>query len=167
LRLVSYGSMSSESNDWVGFFPQRSPLEAAALAYREHFSAVPDVEALRNWSEDFVIRAVMAAVWRGEQFDAKATARAWGRGRPSMRPRAGKGSPAVAATRAKADAYAASLAPIIQEIRAGGITTLSGIARALTHRRVPLPRGGFWSSTTVARLLDRLGIAPSRRRRKC
>jgi hypothetical protein len=79
-------------------------------------------------------------------------------------PRAKRGSAGLAASRAKADKYAASLAPIIQQIRAGGTTTLGGIAKALTYRRVRTPRGGIWNSTMVRRLLDRLGVARNRRK---
>jgi hypothetical protein len=90
-----------------------------------------------------------------------------GRKRPSMRPRVdvGRGAAGVAAARAKADEYAASIAPIIREIRTGGTTTLGGIAKELTRRRVPTARSGTWTSTMVRRLLQRLGIAPRRRRK--
>jgi hypothetical protein len=42
-------------------------------------------------------------------------------------PRTRRGAAGVAAARAKADEYAASLASTIREIRAGGTTTLQGV----------------------------------------
>ena len=45
------------------------------------------------------------------------------------------------------------LSPIIDEIRAGGITTLSGIADALNAKGVPTARGGRWQAVQVARVL--------------
>ena len=59
----------------------------------------------------------------------------------------------------RANADAAALAPVVAQIRAGGVTTLAGIAVALTERRVQPPRGGDWHPTTVRRLLARLDAA--------
>ena len=59
---------------------------------------------------------------------------------------------------AVANARAADLAPVITELRAAGVTTLSGIARALTERNIPTATGGAtWSATQVSRVLDRVG----------
>ena len=67
---------------------------------------------------------------------------------------------AAAAKSAKAVARAADLRPVVAEIRAAGVTTLAGIAKALTARGVPTPSGrGAWSPATVLRL-DR--AAPAR-----
>jgi hypothetical protein len=42
---------------------------------------------------------------------------------------------------------------VIAEVRAAGVATLSGIAKALTARGVPTPSGrGAWSPATVMRL---------------
>lgn len=58
---------------------------------------------------------------------------------------------------ARANERAADLAHIIQDLQSTGITTLSGIARALTERRVPTPRGSTdWSAVQVARTVARL-----------
>jgi len=43
--------------------------------------------------------------------------------------------------------------PIIEDIKASGITTIRGIADELNARRIPAPRGGEWSATQVFRLL--------------
>ena len=58
---------------------------------------------------------------------------------------------------AKADARAASLAPIIAEIRASGITVPYAIAAALTARGIPTARGHrFWMTGPVRNLLNRV-----------
>ena len=47
----------------------------------------------------------------------------------------------------------------LEALRAEGITTNAGLARALTARGVATPRGGcIWTHTTVARVVDRLGV---------
>jgi DNA invertase Pin-like site-specific DNA recombinase len=56
----------------------------------------------------------------------------------------------------KADAFAASLSPVLREIQEAGITSLSGIARALTARGVQTARGGSWTAKAVSNLLERL-----------
>jgi hypothetical protein len=59
------------------------------------------------------------------------------------------------AVRAKADAHAATVAPIIQAIRAEGITGLTSIAGELTRRRIPTARDGRWDASRVRALLAR------------
>ena len=49
-----------------------------------------------------------------------------------------------------------SLLPIISTIRAEGITSMGGIAKALNDRNVPTPAGGQWHPMSVSRLLRRL-----------
>ena len=67
---------------------------------------------------------------------------------------------AAAAKSAKAAERAADLRPVVAEIRAAGVTTLAGIAKALAARGVPTLSGrGAWSPATVLRL-DR--AAPAR-----
>jgi hypothetical protein len=52
---------------------------------------------------------------------------------------------------------AAELAPVIAELRAAGITSKKGIAKALNKRAIPTPRGvGQWRAIQVARVLARL-----------
>jgi hypothetical protein len=61
------------------------------------------------------------------------------------------------ARKARAYRAAADLAPIIAELRAAGITSLTGIAAALEARGVPTPAGsGHWRAVQVRRLLARL-----------
>jgi len=61
------------------------------------------------------------------------------------------------AARARAEAArerASQVLPLVREIRAIGITSLAGIARELTRRGVPTPRGaGAWQAVQVARVL--------------
>ena len=65
---------------------------------------------------------------------------------------AAKGREAIVAG---ADHFAAEMLPIIEGIRAAGITTLGGIADALNKRGVPTARGGTWHAMTVRNLLLR------------
>ena len=60
---------------------------------------------------------------------------------------------AAEARRAKAAARAEDLAPVIEAIRAQGITSATGIAKALNERRIPTARGGKWQAVQVQRLL--------------
>jgi DNA invertase Pin-like site-specific DNA recombinase len=71
--------------------------------------------------------------------------------------RAAKGNEAaVSIIKAKADAYAADLRPIIQDITSKGIVSLGGIAKALNDLHISTARGGNWHKATVANLLGRL-----------
>ena len=64
---------------------------------------------------------------------------------------------ARAARMSKADRFAAALAPTIDEIKAAGVSTLSGIAGCLTARGVRTSRGGQeWTAKQVSRVLARL-----------
>ena len=58
----------------------------------------------------------------------------------------------------RADQRAAEILPIIDGIRAVGITTLDGIADALNKRGVATARGGQWYPSTVRRILMRAVI---------
>ena len=67
------------------------------------------------------------------------------------------GHTARKARTARANAWAAELAPTVADIRASGVTGLKGIARALNELGVPTPRGtGQWEPSQVWRLLARL-----------
>jgi hypothetical protein len=55
-----------------------------------------------------------------------------------------------ASLKGRADAFAANVRPIIKEIQASGVTSMRGIARALTARGVKTARGGDWSDVQVA-----------------
>jgi DNA invertase Pin-like site-specific DNA recombinase len=64
---------------------------------------------------------------------------------------------AAQAVQARVDARASDLAPIIAELRAAGVTSLRGIAKALTERGIATSQGATtWQETQVRRLLARL-----------
>jgi len=74
------------------------------------------------------------------------------------RPSAGPCAAAAACARRDAATRAAHrLSLEIDSLRQEGVTTLVGLARSLTERGVPAPRGGaVWTHTTVARVLGRV-----------
>ncbi len=55
----------------------------------------------------------------------------------------------------RADRFAADVLPVIEDIRAGGITSLNGVAEELNRRGVSTPRGGRWAAMTVRRVVER------------
>ena len=55
----------------------------------------------------------------------------------------------------EADRFAANVLPIIETIRASGVQSLAGIARALNARGVRSARGGAWHVSSVSNLLAR------------
>ncbi|MEZ5913472.1 MAG: recombinase family protein [Paracoccaceae bacterium] len=74
--------------------------------------------------------------------------------------RAGKGGVALRArVSANADAFAATLAPVIAAIRADGHTSLRAIAAQLTARGIRTRRGGRWHVSNVSGLLARMSRA--------
>jgi DNA invertase Pin-like site-specific DNA recombinase len=62
---------------------------------------------------------------------------------------------ARASRTAQADQFAANVLPVINEIRAAGVTELKAIAAALNARGVQTVRGGHWNATQVKRVLVR------------
>jgi DNA invertase Pin-like site-specific DNA recombinase len=56
----------------------------------------------------------------------------------------------------EADQRAQALRPMMEELQAKGLSR-RGIARALTKRKVPTPRGGRWHAETVGKVLERIG----------
>jgi DNA invertase Pin-like site-specific DNA recombinase len=62
----------------------------------------------------------------------------------------------VKARSAAADAFAANVRPIIEQIRASGVGSLRGVARALNARGVRTARGGSeWTAVQVSDVLKR------------
>jgi DNA invertase Pin-like site-specific DNA recombinase len=57
---------------------------------------------------------------------------------------------------AEADRYAANVVPVIEDIRASGVTSLMGIARTLSARGIATRRGGEWTATSVRNVLKRV-----------
>jgi hypothetical protein len=64
--------------------------------------------------------------------------------------------PNVAKT--KANAFAASLIPVLQDLAVEGIVGHVAIAAALNARGVPTARNGTWAVTTVTNLIGRLAV---------
>jgi DNA invertase Pin-like site-specific DNA recombinase len=70
----------------------------------------------------------------------------------------GRGNaPAVAAVKASAAAHTTQVLPVIEAIRAEGITSLHAIATELNRRGILTARGGQWYATTVRNTLARAG----------
>jgi DNA invertase Pin-like site-specific DNA recombinase len=59
------------------------------------------------------------------------------------------------ANRAAADAFAANVVPVVQQIEASGVKGHRAIAAALNARGVRTARGGEWHATTVRNLMGR------------
>lgn len=71
--------------------------------------------------------------------------------------RAGKGGVALReAVKGNADAFARSLAPVIENIRAERQTSLRAIAAELNARGIRTRQGGRWHVSTVSNLLSRI-----------
>jgi hypothetical protein len=74
--------------------------------------------------------------------------------------RAGKGgAPLREAIARDADRHARDLAPVVDDIRAAGATSLRAIAAELNGRGMLTRRGGRWHVSTVMNLLERLALA--------
>jgi hypothetical protein len=59
----------------------------------------------------------------------------------------------AAANRARADAFAANVLPIVRQIDAAGAKTHRAIAAAMNARGVRSARGGAWHPSTVRNLV--------------
>jgi DNA invertase Pin-like site-specific DNA recombinase len=64
---------------------------------------------------------------------------------------------ATRALQARAAERAADVGPVIAELQAAGITSLTGIAAGLNERAIPTARGnGLWTATQVSRVIEKL-----------
>lgn len=71
--------------------------------------------------------------------------------------RAGKGGAALRETVSRnADQHAWDLAPVVEDLRRQGITSLRGIAAALSERGMLTRRGGQWHVSNVRNVLERI-----------
>jgi DNA invertase Pin-like site-specific DNA recombinase len=71
--------------------------------------------------------------------------------------RAGKGgAPLRAAVRRNADRHAQDLAPVLEDLRSAGVTSLRAVAAALNDRGMLTRRGGRWHVSNVRNLFSRL-----------
>lgn len=62
---------------------------------------------------------------------------------------------AAVSTKATADAFAANVVPIIEQVKASGATSYRAIAEALNVRGVRTARGGSWQAATVRNIMLR------------
>jgi DNA invertase Pin-like site-specific DNA recombinase len=61
------------------------------------------------------------------------------------------------ALQARAAKRAADIAPIIEELRAAGATSLNAIAAGLNEKEIATPRGNrLWTATQVSRILEKI-----------
>ncbi|WP_345783433.1 recombinase family protein [Luteolibacter sp. SL250] len=67
------------------------------------------------------------------------------------------GSKLGAENRERAFVAAESLRPTIQELRKAGVTSVREITAALNRLKIPTPQGRDWHTTSIHRLLKRLG----------
>ena len=58
---------------------------------------------------------------------------------------------------ARAETFAATVMPIIDEIRASGVTSFNAIAKELNHRDIKTARGGDFAAMSVKRIVERGG----------
>ena len=59
------------------------------------------------------------------------------------------------ARRKAADAFAANVRPIIEQIQKSGVSSLRGVAKALSARGIKTARGGEWTAVQVRDILRR------------
>jgi DNA invertase Pin-like site-specific DNA recombinase len=98
-------------------------------------------------------RKMISARTKAALAAAKARGVKLGGDRGNLAATAAKGrSRALEKRKANARQRAEDLKPIIAELKAQGIASLSGIARSLNSRGVPAPQGGKWTSVQVGRL---------------
>jgi DNA invertase Pin-like site-specific DNA recombinase len=91
----------------------------------------------------------------------EALAAAKARGVRLGNPRLAEARAGVTAARiAAADVFATNVRPIICEIQKSGVSSLRGIAKALSARGVRTARGGEWTAVQVSDILERLGHRP-------
>jgi DNA invertase Pin-like site-specific DNA recombinase len=104
-------------------------------------------------------RELISARTRAALAVAKARGAALG-GDRGYRPARGPDAAAAAQARAEAaERTAHRLLLEVEALRESGVITHQGLARSLSERGVPTPRGGrVWTHTTVARLLTRAAI---------
>ena len=60
-----------------------------------------------------------------------------------------------ASIKAGADTRADALMPVLDDLRAAGVTSFGGLARGLTERGVKTARGGEWTAMQVKRVMER------------
>jgi len=102
-------------------------------------------------------RKVISERTRAAFAAAKAQGRTFGNPNGAKALRGLGNAAGVAGIKKAADRHAHDIMPVIEDIRAGGITTLEGIAAELNARGILTARRGQWYAMTVARMLLRAG----------
>jgi DNA invertase Pin-like site-specific DNA recombinase len=106
------------------------------------YSAMAEREALK--ASERTTAALAAAKARGKRLGWSIPSRVEEQRSASKR--------GAAANRRHAQQFASNILPIVDSIRAAGISSLAGIAAALNARGVATARGGLWHAATVRRL---------------
>ena len=131
-RSVEKGQMTHQNEK-----PRVKPGESAQTPRPEHEGKL---------ISDRTRSALAAAKARGKRLGGY-------RGRPGTSADCAKARQARSAT---ADARAADLAPVIDDIKETGAKSLNEIARELNARDISAPRGGQWSAAQARLLVRRL-----------
>lgn len=121
--------MPEASNLTVGFMALIAQYEAEAISKRTK-------------------EALQAAKVRGKKLGNP-------NGAAALRKAAKGNTAAVSVIKLKADNHARNLKPVIHALKAQGINSLGGLAKALNERGMLTPRGGAWHKTSVSNLLAR------------
>jgi DNA invertase Pin-like site-specific DNA recombinase len=137
VRRIRYGERNGQAQRKMGFVPARLDRQAGPIHI---LAAVAEHE--RELISSRTKAALAAAKERGKKL-----------GGPKQALAAKLGA---AANKEAADKFAANALPIIRQVQASGVTTLRGIAGALTARGIPTPRGREWSAPQVANVLKRV-----------
>lgn len=124
------------------------PAGAAGRFMLQQMAAVAELEA--GLISERTKAALRAKVARDGQWDRKA--------KHHLVPGAGQAA-AAKAVKERADQKAADLAQHIQGLKAGGVSSLNGLAQLLNEQGVPTARGGKWTATAVRRVLARASAA--------
>ena len=97
-----------------------------------------------------------ATTWTGRHA-AKARGRTLGNRSGAAHLRPYGNTEAVEVVRLELNERAERLRRVVSELRAAGITSANGLAKALNERHVATARGGTWTARSVLNVLERLG----------
>lgn len=101
-------------------------------------------------------RKIISERTRNAMQAAKAKGRKFGNPNGARALRGLGNKAAVTTIKASADRYAQDILPVVDDIRAAGVTTLKGIADELNARGIMTPRDGRWYAASVRNLVQRV-----------